>query len=500
MGEPARQLTLEERAIEFRHDPLGFVLWNYPWGSGRLEGKQPHEWQLVVLKDIGVRLQMNEFAGVGDVLQYARRSGHGIGKSALVAWLIDWAMSTMVDTRGVVTANTEAQLKGKTWPELAKWHALSMTRELFKFTATAFFSADPAHEKNWRIDLVPWSENNTEAFAGLHNEGRRLLLVFDEASAIPNKIWEVAEGALTDENTEIIWVTFGNPTRNQGRFHDCFNSLKHRWNHGSIDSRTVPGTNKAQIEKWRQDYGEDSDFFRVRVKGQAPRASFNQYIGQDLVQGARTRTMDYSRPTVALLGVDVARFGTNESVICTRLGRDARSFPPKRYLGYSITQLAGEVAEHINYLRGLNLRVVTFIDGGGVGGGVVDILRDLGYEVNEVLFGAQADNPRRYFNKRAEMYGRMREWLRVGHIPEDSDQFEREACAVLYTMPRDVIQLERKEVLYDREGFSPDEADALATTFAYPVPDDAPTGPEAAKLTAASADAGMARRDYRGID
>lgn len=475
MSAVPQELSLEDRIAGFTHDPWNFVLYSFPWGEGRLAGKQPHTWQRELLQELSTQLQLG-YINAYEAIQIARRSGHGIGKSALVAWLVLWAMSTLVDTRGVVTANTDAQLKGKTWPELAKWHAMCITESWFKFTATALFSADPVHEKNWRIDCVPWSVNNTEAFAGLHNEGRRILLIFDEASAIENKIWEVAEGALTDENTEIIWIAFGNPTRNQGRFNDCFNKLRHRWSTDSIDSRTVPGTNKAQIQKWLEDYGEDSDFFRVRVKGQAPRASFNQLIGSDLVEDAQQRVMRYDRPKTVTLGVDCARYGDDDSVIYPRIGRDARSFPAIRLPGYSTTQLAAAIGEQINYFQGLGLRVVTFVDGGYIGGAVVDILRDLGYEVVEVLFGSLADNPKEYVNKRAEMYGRMKKWLKVGYLPEDSEQFKTEATAVLYTMPKDVLQLERKEVLKDREGFSPDESDALATTFAYPIPEPSPAG------------------------
>lgn len=467
--------ALEQRMVQFKHDPLGFVYYAFNWGQGALLNRSPHDWQIELLKYLGDQLVLGQLNAY-EAIQIARRSGHGIGKSALVAWLILWALSTLTDTRGVVTANTDNQLKGKTWPELAKWHRMCITAEWFKFTATALFAADPKHEKTWRIDCVPWSENNTEAFAGLHNAGKRILLIFDEASAIPKTIYEVAEGALTDENTEIIWVQFGNPTRNQGRFHDSFNKLKHRWNVGSIDSRTVPGTNKVQIAKWIADYGEDSDFIRIRVRGLAPKASYNQYISADLVQKARNRPMEYTTPRVACVGVDVARFGDDESVIRTRIGRDARSIPTQHFRELSTTQLAGKVAEHVNYLKGqLSLRVVLFIDGGAMGGGVVDILLNLGYEVIEVLFGSGADNPKMYFNKRAEMYGRMRAWMKVGYLSEDDEQLETEATAVLYTMPKDVIQLEKKEQLKAREGFSPDDSDALACTFAYPVPDQKPT-------------------------
>src|SRR5262249_37449575 len=153
--------------------------------------------------------------------------------------------------RGVVTANTETQLKTKTWSELGKWFGLFLAKDLFKLTATAIFSKDETRERTWRIDMVPWSERTTEAFAGLHNQGRRILVLFDEASAIPDIIWETTEGALTDKDTEIIWAVFGNPTRNVGRFKDCFTGTHAKfWQPWQVDSRTVSFTNKEQIAKW----------------------------------------------------------------------------------------------------------------------------------------------------------------------------------------------------------------------------------------------------------
>ena len=137
--------------------------------------------------------------------------GHGVGKSALVAWIIVWALATFRDTRGVVTANTAAQLKTKTWPELTKWLRLAVCANWFEITATAIASVEPAHERTWRIDAVPWNLRSTEAFAGLHNQGRRLFVAFDEASAIPDLVWETIEGALTDRDTEILWLATGNP-------------------------------------------------------------------------------------------------------------------------------------------------------------------------------------------------------------------------------------------------------------------------------------------------
>jgi hypothetical protein len=131
-------------------------------------------------------------------LRIAVASGHGIGQSALIAWIILYAMSTMTDTRGIVTANTASQLSSKTWAELAKWHRLCLTGRWFTLTATAIYSADPERELTWRFDAIPWSAQRPQAFAGLHNKGKRAVVLFDEASTIDSVIWETAEGALTD--------------------------------------------------------------------------------------------------------------------------------------------------------------------------------------------------------------------------------------------------------------------------------------------------------------
>src|SRR5690606_2066805 len=132
---------------------------------GELEGAAgPEPWQVKLLEEL-----RDGLLTVEEAIQLARTSGHGIGKSACVSWIILWAISTFEDTRGVVTANTENQLKTKTWVELAKWYRLFIGRSLFEMTATALFSSDPEHERTWRIDMTPWSERNTEAFAGLHN-------------------------------------------------------------------------------------------------------------------------------------------------------------------------------------------------------------------------------------------------------------------------------------------------------------------------------------------
>ena len=270
------------------HDPLAFVYFAYPWeepGTPLEDMEGPDEWQIQILKDIGEQLKKGK--DLQTAIQEAVASGHGIGKSALISWLIHFAISTHENTRGVVTANTEGQLRTKTWPELSKWHNMFIAKDLFTYTATAIFSSDKDYEKTWRIDAIPWSKNSPESFAGLHNQGNRILVLFDEASAIDDVIWEVTEGALTDANTEIIWCAFGNPTRNSGRFRECFRKYRKFWNTYQIDSRTVKISNKAKIQEWLEAYGEDSDFFKVRVRGVFPSASDLQFISTEIADKAQ---------------------------------------------------------------------------------------------------------------------------------------------------------------------------------------------------------------------
>jgi hypothetical protein len=464
--------ALADWLAECTHDPLKFVLEGFPWGEpGELADQDgPDIWQRDHLRTIGARLRDNPSTPI----QEAIASGHGIGKSADAAWLILWAISTHEMSRGVVTANTENQLRTKTWAELAKWHRLFIGRHLFKFNATSIHAADPAHEKEWRIDAIPWSERNTEAFAGLHNKGKRVFCLYDEASAIPDIIWEVTEGALTDEETEILWLVRGNPTRNTGRFRECFGRNRHRWITHQIDSRSSRLTNKEQISRWIEDYGEDSDFARVRVRGVFPRAGSMQLIPADIVEQARKRVAEGLVSDPVVLGVDVARHGDDQSVICIRQGRDAKSRPWRRYRNLNTMQLASEVHRVACEVRA----DAVFVDATGIGWGVVDRLEQLqmphGCIVYPVEFGSKPDaqwsgDKARMAYKVDEMWWNMAQWLRKGAIP-DEQEIEDDLVGREYGYTTDnAIRLEKKDDMKKRGLASPDNADALALTFAYAV-------------------------------
>lgn len=457
-----------------KSDPVAFSLGAFPWGEKgtALEQAVLDPWQLRILQDL-----KDGLIDVNTAIQLATASGHGIGKSAVVAIIILWAFTTAPDTRGVVTANTETQLKTKTWSELGKWFNMFIGREHFTLTATALMSKDPSRERTWRIDMVPWSEKNTEAFAGLHNKGKRLLLVMDEASAIPDVIWETAEGALTDADTEIMWLVFGNPTRSTGRFRECFTGgrFANQWKTRQIDSRTVAITNKTRIAKWIEAYGDDSDFVRVRVLGVFPRHGLMEFFSASEIDAAMVREVSVSITDPLAIGVDVARYGMNNSVIYARKGRDARSIPREVFNGLSTVELATKVFETHMRLHSDGI----FIDGGGVGGGVVDNVRNQHLFCHDVQFGGRDDvggdvwgiPGEKYANKRAAMYGAARAWMKGGALPLDPE-LKRQLLAIKYSYNRkDEIILESKEDMLDQEGggVSPDDADAFALTFAYPL-------------------------------
>ncbi len=462
--------ALEKRLVDFvatyADDPLGYSKAAYKWGTGDLTGSPgPRAWQADILGTIAKHLQNP--ATRFQPLRIAVASGHGIGKSGLIGMICQWAMSTCVDTKIVVTANTDTQLRTKTMPEITKWFREAINAHWFGTTATTIHSTTQGKENSWKLTAAPWSENSTEAFAGLHNLLRRIVLIYDEASGISDKIWEVSEGAQTDENTEIMWIAFSNPTRNTGRFRECFGRLKHRWVTRQIDSRKVEGTNKQYFQEIVEDNGEDSDYTRVRVKGEFPRYGTMQFIGSDLVEAARARLPESSLMDPCVLGVDVARFGSDETVLCPRRGRDAKSMPWESYRGKDTMFVAARVMElHAQY--GFD---AIFVDGGGVGSGVIDRLRMFHLPVIEVQFGGAPDRGIQtsegkvvYANKRAEMWGNLRDALKYIAIPDDADlatQLVSVEYSYILREGRDAVILEKKLDMKKRGLESPDKADAL---------------------------------------
>jgi hypothetical protein len=455
MTEGEFESAMVDDMARFYDDPVGFVYYAFDWGQGELaDFDGPDKWQVDFLEDIAAKLRKDPDGNVRE----ATASGHGIGKTATTAWLVLWAMSTRPHLSGVVTANTMSQLSTKTWREVALWHKRLINRHWFKWSATKLWHVK--HPETWFTSAEPNTEHNSEAFAGRHAKYK--LIIFDEASAIPDKIFEVTEGAMTDPRS--IWCVFGNPSRNTGRFKDCFEHDAARWGTRSIDSRTAKMTNKAELDEWIKAYGIDSDFVRIRILGKFPRFGAMQFISTEDVDKAMLIEIPYEAWCLVpiVLGCDIARYGDDQSCIAVRQGRKLHEI--RKFRELNTMQMAAQIVACMKDYGGV---AATFVDGVGVGAGVVDRLQMLGHAVIEVNGGATAFDEVTFFNKTSEMWSRMRDWIKGADLPKDDSSMRLALIGREYLYDdRERMRMERKRDMKRRGLASPDEADALCHTFA----------------------------------
>lgn len=469
------------KIMEFKYDPLGYVLFAFPWGKKgtpleKMSG--PRAWQRKEFERIRDHLILDrQKAAVGlppSPLYLAVSSGRGIGKSAFLSMLDMWVMSCWVGSTTIVTANTESQLRSRTMAELGKWHTTAVNRHWFDKSSTSLrpsqWFGDLVQQQlqidtqYYYVDAQSWSADNPDAFAGAHSQ-IGMVVMFDEASGIDDPIWAVTEGFFTDLAPLRLWLVISNPRRNTGRFYECFHKDRSYWNGVYVDSRTVEGVDNAVYQRIADKYGEDHDTTRVEVKGQFPRTGSNQFIGRDTAQAAADRELSPDDGAPLVMGVDIARFGDDESVVRFRRGRDARTIPPTKYKGADTMQMASNVAALIERHN----PDAVFVDGGGVGGGVVDRLHQMGYRVIEVQSGGAAADPEKYLNKRVEMWGEMRDWLMYGCIDNSEALIDDLAGPEYAVHTKGQLKLESKDAMKKRGLASPDDGDSLALTFAEPI-------------------------------
>lgn len=455
-------------AFEWGKDPdLSVVKLQEPWRSRYNSEYGPDAWFCSLMDDWADHMRANPFNGVSACAPFlsATASGHGIGKSFGSSLLTLFIASTRPHSKGVVTANTSDQLRTKTWGELGKWKKRCITGHWFEYNNAkghmSLYHKD--FPESWRVDAQTCREENSESFAGLHAASSSPWYLYDEASAVPDKIWEVSEGGMTDG--EPFWFVFGNPTRNTGRFRECFRKFRHRWRTAQVDSRDVQITNKDKIEEWKKDYGDDSDFFKVRVKGQFPSQALTQFIPEDLVRHAVGKHLRPEQYNFApkIISVDPAWEGDDTFVIGLRQGlsfRILRSIPKND----NDVQMAHLIAQFEDEEKA----DAVFIDG-GYGTGIVSVGRTLGRNWQLVWF-AEKPLGQGYINKRAEMWGLVKEWLREGGVLPDDEELIQDLIGP-ETVPRldGKLQLESKNDMKKRGLPSPNKADCLAISFAFPV-------------------------------
>jgi hypothetical protein len=474
--------AIQAELAEYTDDPLGFVMCAYSWGEGELAGETgPRAHQVKLLEELGAHLQNPETRF--KPFRKAVSSGHGIGKTAEISWLTHWGLSTFEDCKVILMAGTGDQLKTKTQPEVAKWFRLGANAELFEINVTSIKVQEDGHQTTWRADFTTWSEENPQASAGAHNRRKRLIVIYEEAAGIPDVIWKTQEGAMTDADTEIIWIAISQCTRSEGFFYEAvFGNQRHRWNPEVIDSRDVEGINVDEINEDIKIYGMDSDHVRVRWLGLFPLAGEGKFIDMELVQKAAHRTLPTFNDDALIAGVDLSWGGSDDTVIRFRRGMDARSIPPIKIRGQYTKNPAvirEKLADVLRTKYDGQLVSMMFLDNSGVGGNAGQILaglQALGLEnVMGVNFGDQAIRDKFYVLRRDEMWGGMKEWLRTGCIDDDSELRIDLQKPVLISDREQRIKLEPKDLMKKRlskmglDSASPDDADALALTFALPV-------------------------------
>ena len=474
-AEDEQELMARLWAPAIKDNPLAFVMFAFPWGQPGTPLEHftgPRKWQREVLQDMANHIKQNQGKLDFDTLREAISSGRGIGKSALVSWITIWMLSTRIGSTTIISANSEAQLRSVTWAEITKWLAMSLNSHWFEVSATRLMPAKWLTElverdlkkgtRYWGVEGRLWSAENPDAYAGVHNfDG--VLVIFDEASGIDDSIWAVTSGFFTENTPNRFWMAFSNPRRNTGYFYECFNSKREFWTTKVVDARTVEGTDKQVYQQIIDEYGPESSQAHVEVYGQFPSEGDDQFISANLVDDAMKRPAykDLSAPIV--IGVDPARFGADATVIAIRQGRDIVSI--RRHRGDDTMTVVGHVIDVIEEYK----PTLVVIDEGGLGAGIVDRLKEQRYKVKGINFGNKAKNPIMYGNKRAEMWGAMKDWLKTASIPLDRFLKTDLISPMMKPDSKGTIFLESKKDMKARGLASPDAADAICVTFAFPV-------------------------------
>ena len=428
---------------EYRDDPVKFVV--------EVLGAKPLPYQAEFLQAIadGER-------------KMSVRSGHGTGKSTSASWAMLWYVLLRFPNKVVVTAPTSGQLFDALFAELKRWinelppqlkpmlTVKSDRVELAAASSEAFISARTSRAET------------PEALAGVHSEN--VLLVVDEASGVPEKVFEAAAGSMSGHNATTILLS--NPTRSSGTFFESQTRLAGSWwtrRWSCVDS---PLVSDEFVDEMRLRYGEESNAFRIRVLGEFPMADDDTIIPFHLVEAAINRDVVLDENAKMIWGLDVARFGTDKTVLAKRQGNVITEV--NGWQGLDLMQTVGRVKAEYDGLPMSIRPSEIMVDVIGMGGGVVDRLRELGLPVRGINVAESPSMGDTYTNLRAELWFKMRGWLeqRGAKLPRD-EQLVAELSTIRYSfMSSGKMKAESKDEMRKRGLPSPDFADAVCLTLA----------------------------------
>ena len=391
------------------------------------------------------------------------RSGHGVGKSTGSSWAMLWFFTTRSPVKVVVTAPTSAQLFDALFAELKRWinelppvwqQLITVKQDRVVFNAAPdemFISARTSRAEQ------------PEALQGIHSE--HVMLVADEASGVPEAVFEAAAGSMSGHSA--VTLLLGNPTRSSGFFYDTHNRLADEWTVFKVSCVDSPRVSEDYVNEMKSRYGEDSNAFRIRVLGEFPRSDDDTMIPMDLIEGATNRDVSNNPYAPVVWGLDVARFGSDCSALCKR---QANVVPEtiRVWKDLDLMQLTGAVVAEYQALEEKHRPESILVDSIGLGAGVVDRLCELGLPARGINVSESPSFGSQYRNLRAELWGKAKAWLerRDCYLPKD-DRLSGELATVRYKFASNgKLQIESKDDIRKRGLKSPDVADAFVLTFA----------------------------------
>jgi phage terminase large subunit len=415
-------------------------------------GATPEPWQI----EAGAKLAAKRRLSI--------RSGHGVGKSAFMAWTILWFMSTHFPCKVPATAPTGHQLSDILWAELAKWHRVLKERlpELgneFEWTSEKFVLKSHSQE-SFAVARTSRPEN-PEALQGFHSEN--ILFLLDEASGVPDEVFQVAEGALSSDGAYVVMAA--NPTRTQGYFFDSHHKMRSSWATMHVDGESCGRVSKQYVADMAKKYGTESSIYKIRVKGEFA-GTPDGVIPLDIIEAAKTR--DVQTHGAERWGVDVARFGDDLSALAKRRGNTLTE-KVKTWGGKDTMQTAGLIKNEYDAAKVKPEAIC--IDVIGLGAGVVDRCKELGLPVIGVNVAESPAVKEQYMRLRDELWFEARDWFhgRDVKIPDDEDLVGELTLPTFKVLSTGKKQVESKDTIKLRAA-SPDRADAFCLTFARGIP------------------------------
>jgi len=439
----------------YQNDPVRFVREQFK--------AEPDLWQADILR----KLALGE-------RQISVASGHSVGKTALEGWAAVWTVLCHLPVRVVVTAPSAPQLFDVFYPELLRWISQmpKATQDLLDIQSDSIkLKASPASSF---ITIRTARAETPEAIAGAHAVGGKILLIIDEASGMDERAMESLAGSMAQEGAAMLLM--GNPVRVSGYFFDTHHKLKDRWSTYQVSTLDCPRVPESWVEEMKVRYGEESNAYRVRVLGQFPQGDDDTAIPLDLVVAAMEREVQLAPNTPEVWGLDVARFGSDSSVLCKRKGRLVPE-TPRVWRNLDLMQLCGRVVAEWEALDEKHRPVEILVDAIGMGAGVVDRLRELNLPVRGINVSESPSIAGTHANLRAELLYKCLAWLqgRDVQLPVDglppntsvSERLKAELTSIRFKFSSSgKIQLESKDDMRRRGLSSPDVADSLVLTFA----------------------------------